>query len=46
MKLTIKGLTKNYGKVCALSQFTYEFAPGIYGIWGQMVLEKAHFSGF
>ena len=34
MKLTIKGLTKNYGKVCALSQFTYEFAPGIYGILG------------
>jgi len=24
MKLTIKGLTKNYGKVCALSQFTIE----------------------
>lgn len=29
-----QGINKNYGKVCALSQFTYEFAPGIYGILG------------
>lgn len=46
MKLTIKGLTKNYGKVCALSQFTYEFAPGIYGILGANGAGKAHSSGF
>ena len=34
MKLTIKGLTKSYGSIRALSQFSYEFGPGIYGILG------------
>lgn len=34
MKLTIRNLTKTYGTTRALSQFTYEFLPGIYGILG------------
>ena len=34
MKLTIKGLSKSYGSIRALSQFSYEFGPGIYGILG------------
>lgn len=34
MKLTIRDVTKTYGSTRALSQFTYEFGPGIYGILG------------
>lgn len=34
MKLTIRDLTKTYGSTRALSQFAYEFGPGIYGILG------------
>lgn len=34
MTLTIENLTKTYGTTRALSQFTYAFTPGIYGILG------------
>lgn len=34
MKLTVSQLTKTYGATRALSGFTYEFGPGIYGILG------------
>ena len=34
MKLTIRDLNKSYGKTRALTDFSYEFTPGIYGILG------------
>lgn len=34
MKLAIEHLEKSYGKTCALSDFSFEFTPGIYGILG------------
>lgn len=34
MKLTIRNLNKSYGKTRALTDFSYEFTPGIYGILG------------
>lgn len=34
MKLTIRDLNKSYGKTRALTDFSYEFIPGIYGILG------------
>lgn len=34
MKLTIRNLNKSYGKTRALTDFSYEFIPGIYGILG------------
>lgn len=34
MELTIRGLTKDYGKKRALTEFTYTFTPGIYAILG------------
>ena len=33
-KLTIEKLNKTYGKVKALTDFSYIFTPGIYGILG------------
>lgn len=34
MKLEMKGLTKRYGQICALDQFSYTFSKGIYGLLG------------
>ena len=34
MELTIQNLTKTYGNKVALREFSYTFAPGIYGILG------------
>lgn len=34
MKLTVERLRKSYGDTLALSGFSYEFTPGIYGILG------------
>ena len=34
MELTIQNLTKTYGSKVALREFSYTFAPGIYGILG------------
>lgn len=34
MKLQIRDLTKEYGKIVALQKFSYTFTPGIYGILG------------
>lgn len=34
MELTIKDLTKQYGKFTALGSFSYEFTPGVYGLLG------------
>ena len=34
MELKIENLTKHYGELCALDQFTATLKPGIYGILG------------
>jgi ABC-type multidrug transport system ATPase subunit len=34
MNLTITNLRKQYGSLTALSDFTYEFTPGVYGLLG------------
>ncbi len=34
MKLTIKDLTKQYGKITALGSFSCEFTSGVYGLLG------------
>ena len=34
MKLEMKRLTKRYGQICALDQFSYTFSKGIYGLLG------------
>lgn len=34
MKLSIKNVTKTYGKKCALNNFTLDFSAGVYGLLG------------
>ncbi len=34
MEIVINGLTKHYGKLCALDSFSYRFTQGVYGILG------------
>lgn len=34
MVLSIKNITKTYGKKCALNDFTLDFKPGVYGLLG------------
>lgn len=34
MVLSIKNITKTYGKKCALKDFTLDFKPGVYGLLG------------
>lgn len=34
MKLEIRNVTKKYGKLCAVKNFSYEFTEGVYGLLG------------
>lgn len=43
MKLSIKNVTKTYGKKCALNNFTLDFSAGVYGLLGPNGAGKSTF---